>query len=131
SAVITRFDGRIAKYMGDGLLAYFGHPRAHEDDAERAVRAALGILPAMETLNAEHGRRPKLPVSLKVRLGVNTGLVVVGEMGGSEFREQAAIVGDTPNTADRLQELAEPNSAVISGATYQLVRGLFDCDALG
>jgi adenylate/guanylate cyclase family protein len=69
--------------------------------------------------------------SLKVRLGIRTGLVVVGEMGAGEFREQAAIVGDTPNTAARLQELAEPDSVVISGATYQLVRGLFDCESLG
>jgi class 3 adenylate cyclase/tetratricopeptide (TPR) repeat protein len=145
SAVIARFNGRIAKYLGDGLLAYFGYPHAHEDDAQRAVRAALGIVGAMHTLNAEHGRHP-LPnpppyqtmgevtvkaVSLNVRLGIHTGLVVVGEMGGGEFRERDAIVGDTPNTASRLQELAEPDSVVISGATYQLVRGLFDCEALG
>ncbi|MBV8356539.1 MAG: AAA family ATPase [Deltaproteobacteria bacterium] len=127
-AVITRFDGHIGKYLGDGLLAYFGYPRAHEDDAQRAVRAAMGIVAAMPTLNAEQGR---LPVSLKVRLGIHTGLVVVGEMGGGAFREQAAIVGDTPNTAERLQKQAEPDSVVISAATYQLVRGLFDCELLG
>jgi class 3 adenylate cyclase/tetratricopeptide (TPR) repeat protein len=131
SEVIARFTGRIAKYMGDGLLAYFGYPHAHEDDAQRAVRAALGIVAAMRMLNTERTRSTKTPVSLSVRLGIHTGLVVVGEMGGREFREPDAIVGDTPNTASRLQEIAEPDSVVISGATYQLVRGLFDCEALG
>ncbi len=130
-AVITQFDGRVAKYLGDGLLAYFGYPRAHEDDAQRAVRAGLGIVAAMQTFNAKHGRIGKMPVSLRVRLGIHTGLVVVGEMGGGEFREHAAIVGDTPNTADRLQEQADPDSVVISAATYQLVRGLFECELLG
>jgi class 3 adenylate cyclase/tetratricopeptide (TPR) repeat protein len=127
SEVIAQFNGHIAKYLGDGVLAYFGYPQAHEDDAQRAVRAALGIIKAMRTLNEERGTR----VALKVRIGIHTGLVVVGEMGGREFREQAAIVGDTPNTADRLQEIAEPDSIVISGATYQLIRGLFDCESLG
>ena len=131
SEVIARFNGPIAKYLGDGLLAYSGYPQAHEDDAQRAVRAGLGIVAAMGTLNAEHGRSAKTAVSLKVRLGVHTGLVVVGEMGGGEFRERDAIIGDTPNTASRLQELAEPDSVVISAATYQLVHGLFDCEALG
>jgi class 3 adenylate cyclase len=130
SEVIMRFKGRIAKYLGDGLLAYFGYPQAHEDDAQQAVRAALGIVSAIQTLNVERGRT-KVAVPLKVRLGVHTGLVVVGEMGSGEFREREAIVGDTPNTASRLQELAAPDSAVISGATYQLVRGLFDCESLG
>jgi class 3 adenylate cyclase/tetratricopeptide (TPR) repeat protein len=129
--VITRFDGRIAKYLGDGLLAYFGHPRAHEDEAPRAVRAALGILAAMGTLNAEVGHSCKTAISLKVRVGVHTGLVVIGEMGGGDFLEQSAIVGETPNTAARVQEQAEPDSVVISAATYQLVRGLFVCESLG
>ncbi|MBV8358600.1 MAG: AAA family ATPase, partial [Deltaproteobacteria bacterium] len=127
NTAIARFDGHIAKYLGDGLLAYFGYPLAHEDDAQRAVRAALGLVVAIRTLNAEHGKG----VALKVRLGIHTGLVVVGEMGAGEFREQAAIVGDTPNTADRLQEIAAPDTVVISGATYQLVRGLFTCESLG
>jgi class 3 adenylate cyclase/tetratricopeptide (TPR) repeat protein len=131
SAVIARFNGHIAKYLGDGLLVYFGYPLAHEDDAQRAVRAALGIIAGMQTLNVEHGQMAKKPVSLKVRLGIHTGLVVVGEMGSGEFREQAAIVGDTPNTAARLQEIAEPDTVVISGATYQLIRGLFECESLG
>jgi predicted ATPase/class 3 adenylate cyclase len=130
SKVITRFKGRIAKYLGDGLLAYFGYPQAHEDDAQQAVRAALGIVSAIQTLKVERGQS-KVAAPLKVRLGLHTGLVVVGEMGSGEFREREAIVGDTPNTASRLQELASPDSAVISGATYQLVRGLFDCESLG
>jgi transcriptional regulator of acetoin/glycerol metabolism len=95
------------------------------------VRAALGIVAAMRTLNAELGQNSKAAVSLKVRLGVHTGLVVVGEMGAGHFREHSAIVGETPNTAARLQEQAEPDSVVISTATYQLVRGLFDCESLG
>jgi class 3 adenylate cyclase len=128
SEVIAQLNGHIAKYLGDGVLAYFGYPHAHEDDAQRAVRAALRIVAALQRLNAQQGR---LPVALQVRIGIHTGLVVVGEIGGREFREQAAIVGDTPNTADRLQEIAEPDSIAISGATYQLVRGLFDCDSLG
>jgi class 3 adenylate cyclase/tetratricopeptide (TPR) repeat protein len=128
SEVIAQFNGHIAKYLGDGVLAYFGYPHAHEDDAQRAIRAALKIVAALQKVNAEQSR---LPVALKVRIGIHTGLVVVGEMGGREFREQAAIVGDTPNTADRLQEIAEPDTVVISGATYQLVRGLFDCESLG
>lgn len=131
STAISRFDGRIAKYLGDGLLAYFGYPHAHEDEAQRAVHAALGIVDSMRTLNAELGRRNKLAVNLKVRVGVHTGLVVIGEMGGGDFREQSAIVGETPNTAARLQEQAEPDSVVISAITYQLVRGLFICESLG
>jgi class 3 adenylate cyclase/tetratricopeptide (TPR) repeat protein len=131
SEVITRFNGRIAKYLGDGLLAYFGYPRAHEDDAARAVRAGLGIIAGIRTLNDELAGRIRPAVPLRVRIGIHTGLVVIGEMGGGEFRERDAIVGDTPNTADRLQGLAEPDSLVISSATYQLVRGLFDCESLG
>jgi class 3 adenylate cyclase len=129
SAVITRFDGRIAKYLGDGLLAYFGYPRAHEDDAQRAVHAGLGIVASMHSFNSQ--RTESSLASLRVRVGIHTGLVVVGEMGGGDFREQSAIVGDTPNAAARLQEVADPDSVVISAATYQLIRGLFDCESLG
>jgi class 3 adenylate cyclase/tetratricopeptide (TPR) repeat protein len=131
SKVISHFDGHIAKYLGDGLLAYFGYPRAHEDEASRAVHAALGIVDSMRALNAELGRRNKVALNLRVRVGVHTGLVVIGEMGGGDFREQLAIVGETPNTAARLQELAEPDSVVISAVTYQLIRGLFVCESLG
>jgi class 3 adenylate cyclase len=127
-AVISRFDGRVAKYLGDGLLAYFGYPRAHEDDAQRAVHAGLGIVEAMRTFNSQ--RSETSVASLHVRVGIHTGLVIVGEMGGGDFREQSAIVGDTPNAA-RLQDLADPDSVVISAATYQLIRGLFDCQSLG
>jgi len=128
-AVINRFDGRIAKYLGDGLLAYFSYPRAHEDDAQRAVHAGLGIVAAMHSFNSQ--RAETSLASLRVRVGIHTGLVVVGEMGGGDFREQSAIVGDTPNAAARLQEVANPDSVVISAATYQLIRGLFDCESLG
>jgi class 3 adenylate cyclase/tetratricopeptide (TPR) repeat protein len=129
SAVISQFDGRIAKYLGDGLLAYFGYPRAHEDDAQRAVHAGLGIVVAMHSFNSRRAETSLPPVH--VRVGIHTGLVVIGEMGGGVFREQSAIVGDTPNAAARLQEVAGPDSVVISSATYQLIRGLFECESLG
>ena len=117
--VIARFEGHIAQYLGDGLLVYFGYPRAHEDDAQRAVRAGLGIVEAMGPLNTrliqERG------VQLAVRLGIHTGLVVVGEVGGSTRQEQLAL-GETPNLAARLQGIAAPNTLVISTATFQLDR---------
>jgi len=129
SGVVESFDGHVAKYLGDGILVYFGYPRAHEDDAERAVRAGLGIVDGVADLNrslaSEHG------LALAVRLGVHTGLVVAGEMGGGEAREADAIVGETPNIAARIQELAEPNTLVISAATERLVAGLFILDDLG
>jgi class 3 adenylate cyclase len=99
SAVIQRYDGHIAQYLGDGLLVYFGYPQAHEDDAQRAVRSGLGIIEAIETLNTglEHNKG----VKLAVRLGIHTGLVVVGEIGGSGRQEQLAL-GETPNLAARI-----------------------------
>jgi class 3 adenylate cyclase/predicted ATPase len=128
AAVIRRFDGYIAQYLGDGLLVYFGYPQAHEDDAQRAVRAGLGIIAAMETLNIrlvqEQGIR------LTVRLGLHTGLVVVGELGGGGRREQLAL-GETPNIAARLQELAKADTLVISAATHRLIQGYFECHDLG
>src|SRR5262245_28900044 len=127
-ATIRRFAGHVAKYLGDGLLAYFGYPTAHEDDAARAVRAGLGIV----------GTIPGLPLGniqlahpLQVRIGIHTGLVVAGEMGSGEYGEPLAVVGETPNIAARLQEKAEPNSVVISAATDRLVTGLFECQDLG
>jgi class 3 adenylate cyclase len=126
--VIGRFEGHIAQYLGDGLLVYFGYPQAHEDDAPRAVRTGLGIVEAMGRLNARLQRDKG--VSLAVRLGIHTGLVVVGEMGGGVRHVQLAL-GETPNLAARLQGLAEPDTVVISGATYRLVQGLFVCQALG
>jgi TOMM system kinase/cyclase fusion protein len=126
---IRRFDGHLAKYLGDGLLVHFGYPAAHEDDAERAVRSGLGIVEAIERLN------PRLEdergVELAVRVGIHTGLVVAGEMGAGEQREPLAIVGETPNIAARLQDLAEPNTVVISAATLRLIPGLFVCADLG
>ena len=128
SEVITRFDGHIAQLLGDGLLVYFGYPHAHEDDAQRAVRAGLGILDAMGDLNTRL-KREKV-ISLAVRLGIHTGLVVVGAMGEAGRQEQLAL-GETPNIAARIQGLAAPNTVAISEATYRLVQGYFECEDLG
>jgi len=127
--VIRRFEGHIARYVGDALLVYFGYPLAHEDDAQRAVRAGLGIVEAMERLNAR--LQQEVGIRLEVRVGVHTGLVVAGDMDESEGLESMAIVGETPNIAARLQELAEPDTVVISSATYRLTEGFFDCRSLG
>ena len=125
--VIARFDGHIAQYLGDGLLVYFGYPSAHEDDPQRAVRAALAVVDAVAVLNA----RPAAgSVSLAVRIGIHTGLVVVGEVGGGARREQLAL-GEAPNVAARLEALAEPNTVVISAATHRLVARAFACRDLG
>jgi class 3 adenylate cyclase len=129
--VITKFGGHVAKYLGDGLLVYFGYPIAHEDDAPRAARTGLGILDAMHALNVQLLQSGKVSASLQVRIGIHTGLVVAGEMGGGEYRERMAIVGEAPNIAARLQEHATPDTVMISAATYQLVLGLFECEALG
>jgi TOMM system kinase/cyclase fusion protein len=126
--VIARFEGHIAQYLGDGLLVYFGYPRAHEDDAQRAVRAGLGIVEAMGRLNSQLGQ--ERGVHLAVRLGIHTGLVVVGDVGGGARQEQLAL-GETPNLAARLQGIAAPNTLVISTATYQLLGGFFACQSLG
>jgi class 3 adenylate cyclase/predicted ATPase len=128
AVVVQRFEGHIAQYLGDGLLVYFGYPRAHEDDAQRAVYTGLGIVDAVGILNsrlqAEYG------VALAVRLGIHTGPVVVGAMGGGGRHEQLAL-GETPNIAARLEGLAAPNSVVISAVTAQLVQRAFVLDALG
>ncbi|MGK9231288.1 hypothetical protein KXS07_06625 [Inquilinus limosus] len=123
ASVIERYDGHVAKYIGDGLLAYFGIPRAHEDDAQRAVSAGLGIVEAVRQLSERLER--EMGIELGVRLGVHTGLVVAGAMGFGAAREEMAIVGETPNIAVRLQALASPNALVISSSTKQLVAGLF------
>src|SRR5215831_21250595 len=125
---IGRFGGHIAQYLGDGILAYFGYPAAHEDDAQRAVRAALDILSAMEALNLRLKREKG--VDLAVRLGIHTGLVVVGEVGGSGRQETLAL-GETPNVAARMQALADPDTVVISDATHRLVHGVFVSSDLG
>jgi class 3 adenylate cyclase/predicted ATPase len=129
AASVGRFEGHVAKYMGDGMLVYFGYPQAHEDDARRAVSAGLGIVEGVEGLSQRLGEGSD--VELGVRVGIHTGLVVVGEMGGGGTREAEAIVGETPNVAARLEDLAEPNSVAISAATHGLVEGLFECDDLG
>jgi predicted ATPase/class 3 adenylate cyclase len=128
SEVITRFDGNVAQLLGDGLLVYFGYPIAHEDDAQRAVRAGLGIIDAIEILNTR--LEPDKGVQLAVRLGIHTGLVVVGEMGGDGRQEQLAL-GETPNIAARIQGLAQPDTVVISAETYRLTEGFFECESLG
>ncbi|HEY7496366.1 MAG TPA: adenylate/guanylate cyclase domain-containing protein, partial [Candidatus Tectomicrobia bacterium] len=127
-AVIQRFDGHVAQYLGDGLLVYFGYPQAHEDDAQRAVRTGLGILEAIGTLPIRLLRDPS--GRLAVRIGIHTGLVVVGEMGSGDRHEHLAL-GDTPNLAARLQGLAAPNTVVISEATSRLVHGYFTCQDHG
>ena len=126
--VIQRFDGYIAPYLGDGLLVYFGYPQAHEDDAQRAVQASLGMLTAMQALHTRVEQDKG--IRLAVRLGIHTGLVVVGDMGGAGRHEQLAL-GETPNIAARLQGLAAPDTVVMSEATAQLVQGYFVCQALG
>jgi class 3 adenylate cyclase/predicted ATPase len=126
--VIRRYDGHVAQLLGDGLLVYFGYPHAHEDDAQRAVRTGLGILAAMEDLNK------RLPyangITLAIRVGIHTGLVVVGEMGGQGRQEQLAL-GEVPNIASRIEGLAAPDTIDVSGATYRLIQGYFECQDLG
>jgi class 3 adenylate cyclase/predicted ATPase len=130
--VIQRYEGHIAQHLGDGLLVYFSYPTAHEDDAQRAVRTGLEILASLQSLNArlQPAIKERLPHPIQVRIGIHTGLVVIGEIGSSEKREVLAM-GETPNIAARLQGLAEPDTVVISGATYRLVQGLFECQDRG
>jgi len=120
---VGRFGGFIAKYMGDGVLIYFGYPQAHEDDAERAVRAGLELVAAIRDL--------KTHVALQTRVGIATGLVVVGNVIGSGASQEQAIVGDTPNLAARLQGVAEPNSVVVAEGTRKLLGSLFELEDLG
>src|SRR6185369_15124641 len=132
---ITRFGGHVAKYLGDGLLVYFGYPVAHEDDAARAVRAGLGIVEQLQNRARQQAANASLPHgrgsgSLQVRIGIHTGLVVIGEIGSSEKREILAL-GETPNLAARIQGQANPDEVVISAATYHLVEGLFECEDRG
>src|SRR5262249_27488009 len=119
---VHRFGGFVAKYMGDGVLVYFGYPEAHEDDAERAVRAGLGLVAAVGAL--------KTHAALQTRVGIATGLVVVGDLIGSGASQEQAIVGETPNLAARLRGVAEPNSVVIAESTRKLVGNLFDLQNL-
>jgi class 3 adenylate cyclase/tetratricopeptide (TPR) repeat protein len=120
---IGRFEGYVAKYMGDGVLTYFGYPQAHEDDAERAVRAGLAVIEAVARL--------ELPERLAVRIGVATGLVVVGELIDEGMAQERGVVGETPNLAARLQALAAPNGLVIADATRRQLGALFEVEELG
>jgi class 3 adenylate cyclase/predicted ATPase len=120
---VQRFGGFVAKYMGDGVLVYFGYPQAHEDDAERAVRAALELIEAVSALKAAS--------PLKTRVGIATGLVVVGDLIGTGSAQEQAVVGETPNVAARLQSTAEPNTVVIAESTRKLLGNLFDVEDLG
>ena len=120
---VSRFDGFVAKYMGDGVLVYFGYPQAHEDDAERAVRAGLDLVTSVSGL--------KTHAPLQTRVGIATGLVVVGDLIGSGASQEQAIVGETPNLAARVQGIAEPNTVVIAESTRKLVGNLFELQNLG
>jgi class 3 adenylate cyclase len=117
--VVTGLDGFVANYMGDGVLVYFGYPRAHEDDAERAVRAGLGLIDAV-------GRLDVKSVRLQAHVGIATGLVVVGDLIGEGSVRQQSVVGETPNLAARLQAMAEPGSVVIAAGTRRLIGDLFE-----
>jgi class 3 adenylate cyclase len=125
AAVIERAGGFVAKYMGDGVLGYFGYPRADEHDAERAVRAGLALVEAVAGLDTAAGMR------LQVRVGIDTGLVVVGDLIGEGEARERGVVGETPNRAARLQALAAPGSVVIGPSTRRLTGGLFDYEDLG
>ena len=120
---VRKFDGFVAKYMGDGVLVYFGYPQAHEDDAERAVRAGLELISALTGV--------KTHTFLKTRVGIATGLVVVGDLIGSGEAQERGIVGETPNLAARLQGIAEPNTVVIAEDTRRLLGNLFEFKDLG
>jgi class 3 adenylate cyclase len=120
---VRRFGGFVAKFLGDGVLVYFGYPEAHEDDAERSVRAGLELIAAVAGL--------KTPVSLQTRVGIATGLVVIGDLIGSGEAQERGIVGETPNLAARLQGIAEPNMVVIAESTRRLLGNLFELKDLG
>ena len=117
--VVAEFDGFISRYMGDGVLVYFGYPQAHEDDAERGIRAALRIIDAV-------GRLDVKSTTLLARVGIATGLVVVGDLIGEGSAQEQSVVGETPNLAARLQALAEPNTVVIAAGTHRLVGDLLE-----
>jgi class 3 adenylate cyclase/tetratricopeptide (TPR) repeat protein len=125
ASVIAAYDGRIARFVGDGILVYFGYPRAHEDDAERAVRAALDTISAIGQLKTGADERVEL------RIAIATGLVVVGDLISGDASEEQATVGDTPNLAARLQSLAEPGAVVVASSTRRLLGDLFTFRNLG
>ena len=125
AAAVIRFDGHVARWLGDGATVYFGYPRAHEDDAERAVRAAITLLAAVRQLRCERA------VDLRLRIGISTGLVIVGELIGEGDARERGVVGDTPNLASRLQTLAEPDTIVVSETTRRLLGRAFELKSLG
>ncbi len=125
AAVVARYEGHVAQYLGDGLLVYFGYPRAHEDDAERAARTAIDVLREIQSLNEE--LEGGFGVRIGVRMGIHSGPIVLGEVGDGESRERLAL-GETVNLASRLQHLAAPGTVLVSGATRRLVQGLFVFD---
>jgi class 3 adenylate cyclase len=120
---VKRFGGFVAKYMGDGVLVYFGYPQAHEDDAERAVRSGLELIQAVGAL--------KSSAPLQTRVGIATGLVVVGDLIGSGAAQEQTVIGETPNLAARLQGIAEPNVVMIAESTRKLLGNLFELEDLG
>ncbi len=125
SAEITQYGGHVAKLMGDGVLAYFGWPSAHGDDAERAIRAGLAAIEALA------GLKTPLGDPLAARIGIATGLVVVGDLVGKGAAQEEAVVGEAPNLAARLQALAQPNSLIVADSTHRLTAGIFEAIDLG
>jgi len=127
---VNQYEGHVAQYLGDGVLIYFGYPRAHEEDTQRAIRCGLEIIGELEKLNKLQARFPG--INLSVRIGIHTGLVVVGEISSDKKHKHGRLaLGNTPNIAARLQALAEPNSIIISQVTYRLIRNFFICKPLG
>ena len=122
--VIGRYQGKIARYMGDGVLVYFGFPQAHEDDAERAVRAALSLIGAVASIR-------NVAAALQIRIGIATGTVVVTELLIENTPAEQEVVGETPNLAARLQTMAEPGTVLISASTRRLTGGEFHYRDLG
>lgn len=125
TGIVSRFEGFVAKFMGDGVLCYFGWPRANEDDAERAVRAGLSIIDSVRTSQAADG------TPLATRVGIATGVVIVGDLIGRGATQEAAVVGETPNLAARLQAIAEPNQLVLPRETQRLLGNAFDLIPIG
>ena len=125
AGVVSRFEGFVAKFMGDGVLCYFGWPRANEDDAERAVRAALSIIDTVKMMTASDG------TPLATRIGIATGVVIVGDLIGSGATQEAAVVGETPNLAARLQGAAEPNQIVLPKETQRLLGNTYTLRSIG
>src|SRR6476620_3789932 len=123
--IIARYQGIIARYMGDGVLAYFGYPQAHEDDAEQATRAGLALVDAVATLRTDPA------TELQIRVGIATGMVVVGDLTGEGAAKEQAVIGETPNLAARLQAFATPDTVLISESTHRLTDGHFEFRNLG